>query len=152
MPLGRTLTRPSLNTYQRRMRWKFIVLIISCFFISIACNNKTSDGIPSELRQAMQTRLEAVWKKDTTSWSRLTSDDFTVVVPEGILLTKRHRVAQMINEKPEPIHTISQEQIITTGETVVRRFIDGREWVLEVWSKKDGTWKVATTQVNFVKK
>ena len=134
------------------MRSEIISMILFPALVCAACNNKTGDYIPSELEQAMQTRLEAVWKKDTATWSRLTSDDFTIVVPEGMLLTKRDRVAQMKNENPEPLHTISQQQIITTGETVVRRFIDGSEWVLEVWSKKDGTWKVAATQVNYVKK
>jgi hypothetical protein len=41
----------------------------------------------------MQARLEAVWKKDAETWSRLTADEFTVVVPEGKLMTKADRLA-----------------------------------------------------------
>ena len=36
---------------------------------------------PPELREAMRARLEGVWKKDSVSWSRLTADEFTIVVP-----------------------------------------------------------------------
>ena len=133
------------------MRYEFIVPILSATLISTACTD-TTDSVPKELEQAMQTRLEAVWTKDTAKWSRLTSEDFTIVVPEGMLLNKKQRIAQMKNESPEPIHKIDQQQVITSAEMVVRRFIDGTEWVLEVWSKKGGAWKVAAAQVNFVKK
>ncbi|HET6721642.1 MAG TPA: nuclear transport factor 2 family protein [Chitinophagaceae bacterium] len=133
------------------MRYEFIVPILSATLISTACTD-TTDSVPKELEQAMQTRLEAVWTKDTAKWSRLTSEDFTIVVPEGMLLNKKQRIAQMKNESPEPIHKIDQQQVITSDEMVVRRFIDGTEWVLEVWSKKGGAWKVAAAQVNFVKK
>jgi hypothetical protein len=133
------------------MRYEFIVPILSATLISTACTDNT-DSVPKELEQAMQTRLEAVWTKDTAKWSRLTSEDFTIVVPEGMLLNKKQRIAQMKNESPEPIHKIDQQQVITSDEMVVRRFIDGTEWVLEVWSKKGGAWKVAAAQVNFVKK
>ena len=133
------------------MRYEFIVPILSATLISTACTD-TTDSVPKELEQSMQTRLEAVWTKDTAKWSRLTSEDFTIVVPEGMLLNKKQRIAQMKNESPEPIHKIDQQQVITSDEMVVRRFIDGTEWVLEVWSKKGGAWKVAAAQVNFVKK
>jgi hypothetical protein len=43
----------------------------------------------------MQARLEAVWKKDAATWSRLTADEFTVVVPEGKLMTKADRLAAL---------------------------------------------------------
>ena len=134
------------------MRYEFIILILSASLISTSCIDQTTDRIPKELEQAMQTRLESVWKKDTATWSRLTSEDFTIVVPEGMLLTKNERIAQMKNENPEPLHKIGQQRIFISDQMVVRRFIDGTEWVLEVWSKKGGAWKVAAAQVNYVKK
>ena len=105
-----------------------------------------------ELKEAMQTRLEAIWKKDTATWNRFTADEFTVVVPEGSLLTKKDRMIALKTEQPQPTHEIQQEQILTEGETVVRRFIDQNEWVLEVWSNRSGRWKVVATQVNYVQK
>ena len=34
-------------------------------------------------------------------------------------------------EKAEPVHALQHEQIRVYGETVLRRFVDGNEWVLE---------------------
>jgi hypothetical protein len=34
--------------------------------------------LPPELREAMQARQEAVWKKDTLAWDPLTADEFTI--------------------------------------------------------------------------
>lgn len=108
--------------------------------------------IPPELRQAMQARLEAVWKKDVEAWSRLTADEFTVVVPEGTLMTKADRLAALKTEKPEPPHAIEREQIQTYGESVVRRFIDGSEWVLEIWVRQRSSWRVVAAQVNLARR
>ena len=107
--------------------------------------------IPQDLRTAMQMRLEAVWKKDTATWSRLTADEFTVVVPEGALQTKAGRLAELKKEKPESPHQIRREQIHVYGDTAVRRFVDGSEWVLEVWVRQNGAWRVVAAQVNFMK-
>ena len=106
---------------------------------------------PPELREAMRARLEAVWKKDAAAWDRLTADEFTVVVPEGRLMSKAERLAALKGEKPEPPHAIEREQIRVYGETAVRRFVDGSEWVLEVWVRRDGVWRVVAAQVNYAK-
>jgi outer membrane lipoprotein-sorting protein len=102
-------------------------LLLSALALSAAAQ------IPREFREAMQARLEAVWKKDATTWSRLTADEFTVVVPEGKLITKAERLAALKTEKPQPVHAVQRQQIRAYGEAVVRRFVDGDEWVLEVW-------------------
>ena len=70
---------------------------------------------PPELRQAMRARLETVWKKDAMTWSRLTAEEFTVVVPEGRLQTTAERLAALKTEKPQPVHAVKQEQIHTYG-------------------------------------
>ena len=107
------------------------------------------DGVPPDLRRAMQRRLEAVWKKDAVVWSRLTADEFTIVVPEGKLLDKAERLATLKTEQPEPTHAVSREQVQMYGETAVRRFVDGSEWVLEVWARRSGEWRLVAAQVNF---
>ena len=134
------------------MKYQTFIPSAFLFFIWTACNMRPTDRIPAELREAMQARLEAVWKKDTATWNSLTAEEFTVVVPEGVLLNKKDRMAGMKNENPQSVHAIEQEKVLTYGETVVRRFIDENEWVLEVWIKQNGDWKVLTTQVNYVKK
>jgi hypothetical protein len=89
--------------------------------------------------------------KDAATWRRLTADEFTVVVPEGKLLTKVDRLASLKTEKPEPVHAIEHEQIQAYGEAVLRRFVDGNEWVLEVWVRQGDAWRVVAAQVNFFK-
>ena len=103
-----------------------------------------------ELQQAMQERLEAVWKKDAKAWGRLTADEFTLVVPEGTLMNKNERIAALKGETPEPSHALRNETIRMYGDTAVHRFIDGSEWVLEVWHRENGVWRVVAAQVNFV--
>ena len=107
--------------------------------------------VPPELRESMRARLEAVWKKDAVTWSRLTADEFSVVVPEGSLQTKAERLAAMKTEKPQPVHAVQHEQIQRYGETVLHRFVDDAEWILEVWVRQNGAWRVVAAQVNVAK-
>ena len=99
----------------------------------------------------MHARLAAVWQKDTAAWSRLTADEFTVVVPEGRLQTKQERLVALANEPHQPQRAIQAERIYVYGDAAVRRFIDGEEWILEVWARQRGAWRVVVAQVNWVK-
>ena len=125
------------------------VIVLASVLLSVL--PASSAQIAPELRKAMQARLEAVWKKDAGIWSRLTADEFTVVVPEGQLMTKSDRLAALKTEKPQPVRRVEREQIQAYGEAVVRRFLDGDEWVLEVWVRQSGSWRVVAAQVNFAK-
>lgn len=130
------------------LKRSIVLAILSLAALSVLSPAQTP---PEELREAMRTRLEAVWKKDAVTWARLTADEFTVVVPEGRLLNKAERLAALKTEKPEPVHAVEQEQIRVYGETAVHRFIDGHEWILEVWVRQNGVWRVVATQVNFAR-
>jgi hypothetical protein len=125
------------------------VIVLASVLLSVL--PALSAQIAPELRKAMQARLEAVWKKDAATWSRVTADEFTVVVPEGQLMTKSDRLATLKTEKPQPVRRVEREQIQAYGEAVVRRFLDGDEWVLEVWVRQSGSWRVVAAQVNFAK-
>jgi len=104
-----------------------------------------------ELRRAMRERLEAVWTKDAETWARLTANEFTLVIPEGTLMNKEQRLVALKSEKPESSHALRNEQIHMYGDTAVHRFVDGSEWVLEVWHREKDVWRVVAAQVNFVK-
>jgi predicted signal transduction protein with EAL and GGDEF domain len=99
----------------------------------------------------MEERLAAVWKKDAVTWARLTADEFTLVVPEGRLISKAERVAALKAEKPQAGHALKHEQVRVYGNTALHRFVDDDEWVLEVWVQQDGRWRVVAAQVNFAK-
>jgi hypothetical protein len=107
--------------------------------------------VPQDLREAMHTRLAAVWQKDTAAWSRLTAEEFTVVVPEGRLQTKQERLVALATEPHEPQRAAEAERLHVYGDAAVRRFIDGEEWILEVWARQRGAWRVVAAQVNRVK-
>jgi hypothetical protein len=107
--------------------------------------------LPGPLRKAMEERLAAVWKKDAVTWARLTADEFTLVVPEGRLMSKAERVAALKAEKPQAGHALKHEQVRVYGNTALHRFVDDDEWVLEVWVQQDGRWRVVAAQVNFAK-
>jgi hypothetical protein len=126
-----------------------IMILAILFFVAFQIHADAQ--VPSELREAMQTRLEAVWKKDAQAWAGLTADEFTIVVPEGKLMNKTERITALKTEKAEALHAIQREQIQSYGDTVLHRFIDGSEWVLEVWVKQNGVWRVVAAQVNFAK-
>ena len=111
---------------------------------------QAQSSAPPELQRAMRERIEAVWKKDAETWARLTADEFTLVVPEGTLMNKQERLVALKNEKPEPSHDLRNEQLHMYGDNAVHRFTDGSEWVLEVWHREGGAWRVVAAQVNFV--
>src|ERR1044071_143468 len=94
--------------------------------------------VPRELREAIRARLMAVWKKDAAAWDRFTTEEFTMVSPEGQFMTKAKRLVALKAEKPEPIHEVKHEQLTVYGSTAVHRFVDGSEWVLEVWVHQHG--------------
>jgi hypothetical protein len=103
--------------------------------------------VPTELQESMRARGQAVGQADAATWDRLTADDFTVVLADGTMLTKPHRLAQLKTQKPVRRSPPQQEQIKHYGETYVRRFLGDNGWVLEVWTKDAGKWRVAAVQV-----
>ena len=124
--------------------------LLALLFVLVSLPASVYAEVPPELQSAMRERLVAVWKKDATTWARLTADEFTLVVPEGTLMNKEQRLAALKLETPEPDHTLRNEQTQIYGDTAVRRFVDGSEWVLEVWHLDNGVWRVVAAQVNFV--
>ncbi len=128
-----------------------VIAILLLTAIPVSSPAQAQAQATPELRKAMRSRLEAVWTKDAETWSRLTADDFTVVIPEGILMNKAERIASLKAEKPASPHEIRQEQTRVYGNTVIHRFVDGSEWVLEVWVRQHGVWRVVAAQVNIAK-
>jgi uncharacterized protein DUF4440 len=103
--------------------------------------------VPADLKEAMRLRGEAVAKADAATWDRLTTEDFTVVLADGKLRTKAERLAELKTQKPMRRNPPQQEQIKRYGETFVRRFLGDNGWVLEVWNKDGGKWRVSVVQV-----
>jgi len=113
--------------------------------------------VPPELQQAMRARDEAVAKADAATWDRFTTDDFTVVLADGTLLTKAERLARFKGRPATTLAPAQQEQIKHYGDVFVRRALrqvpnTGAVWVLDIWIKDAKGWRVAAVQVTSAKK
>jgi hypothetical protein len=108
--------------------------------------------VPNDLQTAMNARDEAIAKVDAATWDRLTAEDFTVVTPDGRLMTKAERLAQFKTDKPSPPTPLQQVQIKGYGDVFVRRFRIRDIWVIDIWAKDRQGWRVAAVQVTAAKK
>ena len=124
------------------------------FALSLSCLIPASLGaqVPADLQTAMNTRDESLAKADAATWDRLTTEDFTVVTPDGVLMTKAERLAQFKTEKPQPPAPLQQVHIKRYGNAFVRRFRIRDIWVMDVWAKDRQGWRVAAVQVTPAKK
>jgi Domain of unknown function (DUF4440) len=127
------------------------------FALSCVVPSAIAAQVPPELREAMRARDEAVAKADAATWDRLTTDDFTVVLADGTLLTKGERLAQFKTQQAMTPAPAQQEQIKRYGNVFVRRAMrqardTGAAWVLDIWVKDAKGWRVATVQVTSAKK
>jgi hypothetical protein len=104
----------------------YLVLAISVSMTGLAAE------IPAELKQAIHARDEAVTNRDASTWDRLTMPGFIAVRPEGRLMSKAERLAQLKAEKPEPRPKPKQEQFIRYGDTVLRQLQEANG---TVWSR-----------------
>ena len=114
-------------------------------------------GHPHLSTPTRSARDEAVAKADAATWDRLTTDDFTVVLADGTLLTKGERLAQFKTQQATPPAPAQQEQIKHYGDVFVRRALRqvrdaGAAWVLDIWVKDAKGWRVAAVQVTSAKK
>jgi hypothetical protein len=124
-----------------------IALIVSCLI-----PGSLGAQVPADLQTAMKTRDEALAKADAATWDSLTTEDFTVVTPDGRLMTKAERLAVLRTEKPGPRAPLQQVQIKGYGDAFVRRFRIRDIWVMDVWAKDRKGWRVAAVQVTAAKK
>ena len=106
--------------------------------------------VPADLQKAMQERDQAVFNADSTTWDRLTADSFTVVDPGGTFMTKTERLARpMPRQAATPLEHV---QIKRYGDIFVRRFLTGGVWVLDIWVREPGGWRVVAVQATPAKK
>ena len=117
--------------------------------LALGVSSRGADQVPADLQEAIRLRGEAVAKKDAATWDRLTAADFTTVLEDGRLQTKTERLAQLRREKPEPLPPKPlQERFSTHGDTVIQRTQgQDRSWIITVWVKDAGVWRVAAVQI-----
>ncbi|HVS12846.1 MAG TPA: nuclear transport factor 2 family protein [Thermoanaerobaculia bacterium] len=106
-----------------------------------------SAQVPDDLRRTMDQRAEAIHQADADVWDRLTADAFTVVRPDGRLMTRAERLDELRTQTRTHVPPEEQEHVQIHGDVVVRRLRSGDVWVLEVWVRGQRGWQVSITQL-----
>jgi hypothetical protein len=117
--------------------------------LMLSATARAADTIPADLQEAIRARGEAVARKNVEVWDRLTTPDFTTVLEDGRLQTKAERITQLKGEQPEQLPPPPlAERFAVYGQTVLQR-TQGRDrsWILTVWVKDGGVWRVAAVQI-----
>ena len=131
------------------MRNRVEMFIPLLFALAVAPGTwlNAAEQIPAALQEAIRLRGEAVAKKDSASWDRLTTADFTTVLEDGRLQTRVERLVQLKGEKPESVTKPVQERFSRYGDTLIHRtqWHDG-SWVMTVWVKDGSNWRAAAVQ------
>ena len=108
--------------------------------------------VPADLREAMKARDQAASAKDAETWDRLTHEDFTVVLGDGVLRTKAERLAHLKTQRPTPWVAPTQETVTVRGEIAVQRFRSTDTWDIVIWVKDAKGWRVIAAQDTPAKK
>jgi uncharacterized protein (TIGR02246 family) len=95
----------------------------------------------------MQQRIAAVERADAATWDRLTADNCTLVAPDGTLMTKAQRLAQMRTQQPDTAVPAKQETVLMYGNAAIHRYEIRGNWVMLAWSKDRTGWRVTMAQV-----
>ena len=107
--------------------------------------------VPAELLEAMRARDEALAKADADTWNRFTTADLTDVRTDGILLTRAERLALLKTQTPTTPVQREQVQIRHYDDVYVRRSQTVDAWVLDIWVKDAGVWRVVAAQLTTAK-
>jgi len=108
--------------------------------------------VPAELQEAMRARDEAIAKADADTWDRFTTADFTDVRTDGTLMTRAERLALLKTQTPTTPVPREQVQIKHYDDVYVRRSQTVDAWVLDIWVKDAGVWRVVAAQLTTAKK
>jgi hypothetical protein len=118
---------------------------------SLAAASSAGAQIPAKLWAAMLARDIAFYAADPVQWEMYTATTFTTVQQDGTFMTRAERLANLRAQTPKPYIARSRAQNEVRGDVVVARFFSGGLWVLEVWARESGSWKVLMSQVTTAK-
>lgn len=103
-------------------------LLSTTFVVTLIASTVGRAQLPPALRTAMSERAVAVSQADAATWDRLTADNFTVVLPDGRLLTKAERLSQLRTQQPTAPTPLEKETVQQYGNVAVQRFQNGNFW------------------------
>jgi ketosteroid isomerase-like protein len=110
-------------------------------------------------------KLENDWnsalvKRDVAALSRITADDWTMVNPEGTIVTKAQALAEMKSGEDVYTSAVADEMnvrvygdaaVVVGRNTVKEQYkgkdVSGQDRFTDTWVKKDGRWQCVATAV-----
>ena len=122
------------------------------FVLCCLMPRESAAQVPAELQEAMRARDEAIAKADADTWDRFTTADFTDVRTDGTLMTRAARLALLKTQTPTTPVPREQVQIKHYDDVYVRRSRTVDAWVLDIWVKDAGVWRVVAAQLTTAKK
>ena len=117
----------------------------------LAVSPLRAQTVDPELEKAIQARDAAIRAGDAETWSRYTMDDFVMVRPDGVVVTKAQRMMYIKTGKVDPVKPSSKVEMRVYGDTVIETWRPerpdyGPSQMVSVWVKQGGQWKVAHLQ------
>lgn len=120
-------------------------------------------ALPADLAQAVEAHNRATVAKDIAALGDLVTDDYLLVNSDATTQDKRSYLADF--EKPDfridpftieqPAYRIHGDTAVTSGLVTLGWMMDGRHEtrrlrIAHVWSRQDGHWRIAYTQLTRV--
>ena len=143
-----------------RFQFGATLLFVICLLSGAAVSAQSVDPAYLKIKKARDIAMQT---GDDKVYSRYTTDNFWVVMPDGTVQTKEDRVRSLIAMKKavSASHPQSQprpprgEKVNAYGDTIVVSWIDAIEGgkdarFSETWVKQSGTWKCAAAHVSLV--
>jgi len=121
------------------------------FVLCCLMPRESAAQVPAELQEAMRARDEAIAKADADTWDRFTTADFTDVRTDGTLMTRAARLALLKTQTPTTPVPREQVQIKHYDDVYVRRSRTVDAWVLDIWVRDAGGWRVVAAQLTTAK-
>jgi len=130
---------------------RFVIAIAG---LLIATSVGSAQTVDPALIKAEKTRTAARFAGDVETWNRYITDDFVLVGPNGQANTKSQRGDLIRSGKTKGIveqDKITDEKFRLYGDTTIRSYHlqgpgGGVSYLLEVWVKQGGEWKLAHAQ------
>lgn len=124
---------------------------MSSFLLAALLSFSAVARVPDDLRAAMKARDEAFYAANSDQWEKYTAASFTTVQQDGTFMTRAERLANLKKQTPKPYIPRSRERNEPHGDVVMARFFSGGLWVVEIWGREAGAWKVLLSQVTTAK-
>lgn len=158
---------PIFSRVQRKaegLRQAFIAMLLAVALTAIPVSARAvDDGFPPDLAQAWADYDQATVRKDVARLAALVTDDYVLVNSDSSVQDKKSYLADFKvpgfkldpYEIEQPMQKIWGNTALTGGVFNLGWTQDGRHQsrrlrIAHVWSKKDGRWRIAYTQLTRV--